>query len=197
MDDYTFAAYIAIIIIAIHLTAICYMAFPILRLIIHRGKFERKKARRIALWNSIVLGVIFFVLNAALFESASAPTPAIIYFWINFAILAKKKEKNVIEENVEEIIEENQTETTLKVIKPERAPQLSFPDETPKVYGDYNVYGKDIAYVPPVEKTVIKNTAIPAVENEKENDTICFCRKCGNKLREGTLFCSKCGTRIQ
>ena len=33
-------------------------------------------------------------------------------------------------------------------------------------------------------------------ESTKQNQKICFCRKCGSKLPEDALFCTKCGTKI-
>lgn len=41
-----------------------------------------------------------------------------------------------------------------------------------------------------------KNESKKHVAIEEANDKILFCRKCGEKLIEGSLFCSKCGTEI-
>jgi hypothetical protein len=71
-------------------TAIAYMSFPLLRIWINMGKFERKQAHRIALWNSIVLGISFFFLTIFLDAGTWRATPAILYYWINKAILTEK-----------------------------------------------------------------------------------------------------------
>ena len=71
------------------------MAFPLLRLVLNRGKFEEKKAKKIALWNSIVLGSLFCILTSAVTDSSSAwnAAPAVLYYWINCALLTSKAEK--------------------------------------------------------------------------------------------------------
>ena len=70
------------------ITAIAYMAFPLIRLSMNGGKFEQKQARKIALWNSIVVGAVFLVLTAA-GDSGTAwnAAPAFLYYWIRVAIL--------------------------------------------------------------------------------------------------------------
>ena len=74
------------------LTAIFYMAFPIIRLWINQGKFEKKKARKIALWNSIIVGGFFFILTVSISEAGTtwSAAPAAIYYFINRAILTDK-----------------------------------------------------------------------------------------------------------
>lgn len=36
----------------------------------------------------------------------------------------------------------------------------------------------------------------PVQNKPDEEDKICFCRKCGEKLLDGSRFCSKCGTEV-
>lgn len=69
-----------------------------------------------------------------------------------------------------------------------RPPQISDPNEIPKTYGNYNVYGNDIKLQKEENKTAGINTPAPQKDQ--------FCRKCGNKLLEDALFCTKCGTKI-
>lgn len=77
------------------LTAISYMIFPIIRLIINKGKFNNKKAQKIALYNSIIVCVIFFIATISMKEGFFwKPIPAILYYWINRAILQEHKAKN-------------------------------------------------------------------------------------------------------
>lgn len=80
------------IVISILLTAATYMAFPLIRLALNHGKFEEKQAKKIALWNSIVLGLLFCILTSAVTDSSSAwsVAPAALYYWINCALLTDK-----------------------------------------------------------------------------------------------------------
>ncbi len=76
-------------VVPVVLTAVVYMAFPLLRLILNKGKFESKRARRIALWNSIIVGGIFSILTTVLLDSGAHwnAFPAFMYYWINKVVL--------------------------------------------------------------------------------------------------------------
>jgi len=68
------------------------MAIPIIVLIISKGKIEAKKANRVALWNSIIIGLILAILtinNGDVWTGGAA----VIYYFINKALLTKKAKK--------------------------------------------------------------------------------------------------------
>lgn len=72
-----------------------YMAFPFIILMLNLGRnecrFERKKAKKIALWNSIIVGAFFFILTTMSKGTKTwNPFPAMMYYWINSAILTDK-----------------------------------------------------------------------------------------------------------
>ena len=80
-------------IVAVILTTVVYMFFPIVKIITNHGKlFERKRAKKIALWNSIVVGAIFCIVTSAFIGPWSA-APAFFYYWINSAILTERSNK--------------------------------------------------------------------------------------------------------
>lgn len=75
-------------------TAVTYTAFPLFRRWLNMGMFESDKAKKIALWNSIVVGTIYFVLTILSdSDRAWSPMPAIFYYWINYFILTEKTKK--------------------------------------------------------------------------------------------------------
>lgn len=85
------------LLLSLIITIICYMIFPIIKLIINKGKYNLERAKKIALWNSIVVGGIFMILtieNGAQWQ----PFPAVLYYYINKFILSSKtdtvKKKN-------------------------------------------------------------------------------------------------------
>lgn len=85
------------------LTAVAYLAFPIIKLVINQGKFERKRAHKIALWNSIVLGLFFCILTidqGGVWNAA----PAFLYYAINCAILTDKSLKDATPETTNQSI---------------------------------------------------------------------------------------------
>ena len=85
-------------ILAISLTMIFYMGFPLIKLWINQGKFEKKKAKKIALWNSIIVGGCFFILSFLMYEGGVAwsAAPAVTYYFINRAILTDKNPEEEI-----------------------------------------------------------------------------------------------------
>ena len=244
------------IVLSLLLTAIAYMAFPLIKLLTHGGRFPKNRAHKIALWNSIVLGAIFCIATIAVSEDGTIwnGAPAVLYYWINRSILTDKnaqdepisksqaektqKRKNtginilkgigalllsiissemllmvIVGDSVEGSTAlllmflvaipffvlyfwlftrrskkkeqssytptykgtSSQTTTPAKITRP---PQISYADEKPKNYGNYNVYGSDIA-----------------LQTSPAPQSISFCRKCGAKLLDGSQFCHKCGTK--
>lgn len=244
------------IVLSLLLTAIAYMAFPLIKLLTHGGRFPKNRAHKIALWNSIVLGAIFCIATIAVSEDGTIwnGAPAVLYYWINRSILTDKntqdepisksqaektqKRKNtginilkgigalllsiissemllmvIVGDSVEGSTAlllmflvaipffvlyfwlftrcgkkkeqssytptykgtSSQPTTPAKITRP---PQISYADEKPKNYGNYNVYGSDIA-----------------LQTSPAPQSISFCRKCGTKLLDGSQFCHKCGTK--
>lgn len=80
------------IVLSLLLTAIAYMAFPLIKLLTHGGRFSKSRAHKIALWNSIVLGAAFCIATIAVSEDGTIwnGAPAVLYYWINRSILTDK-----------------------------------------------------------------------------------------------------------
>ena len=244
------------IVLSLLLTAIAYMAFPLIKLLTNGGRFPKNRAHKIALWNSIVLGAVFCIATIAVSEDGTIwnGAPAVLYYWINRSILTDKnaqdeplsknqaekahKRKNIginvlkgigalflsiissemllmviVGDSVEGSAAlllmflvaipffvlyfwlftrrskkkeqssntptyketSSQPTTPAKITRP---PQISYANEKPKNYGNYNVYGSDIA-----------------LQTSPAPQSISFCRKCGSKLLDGSQFCHKCGTK--
>ena len=88
--------YFSAILLSVILTAIAYMAFPLIRMLINHGKFERKRAKKIALWNSIIVGFVFCILTLSISGGrAWSAAPAFLYYCINCAILTDKTITNI------------------------------------------------------------------------------------------------------
>ncbi len=92
---------ISSIILSLLLTAVAYMAFPLIKLFINGGRFARNRAHKIALWNSIILGAVFCIATIAVLEDGTIwnCAPAVLYYWINRSILM---DKNATEETLSE-----------------------------------------------------------------------------------------------
>ncbi len=90
------------IFVGLIITAISYLAVPLIMLASNGGKFPKKKANKIAIWNSVIVGLLFLILAIATEATSNwTPLPAILYYGINFAILVEKtsKENNLTKED--------------------------------------------------------------------------------------------------
>lgn len=86
------------IILSLVLTAVAYLAFPLIRLLINGGRFAKNRAHKIALWNSLVLGTIFCITTIAVSEDGTVwnGAPAVLYYWINRSILTDKDKEDEV-----------------------------------------------------------------------------------------------------
>lgn len=86
------------IILSLVLTAVAYLAFPLIKLLINGGRFAKNRAHKIALWNSIVLGTIFCITTIAVSEDGTVwnGAPAVLYYWINRSILTDKDKEDEV-----------------------------------------------------------------------------------------------------
>jgi len=178
------------LLVSLLLTAVSYMAFPLIRLAINHGKFEKKRAKRIALWNSIVVGAFFCIVTIGTSDGGTTwnAAPAVLYYFINKALLTDKYSP----------------ESSVPITKP-AAP---IPNKTtvtapaPVVHSLSNANEKPVA---PARNDVCGSefrVAKPAAPQEPDSTPtltkkpILFCRKCGNKLAENSVFCNKCGAKV-
>ena len=161
------------LLVSIVLTATVYMAFPLIRLAINHGKFEKKRANRIALWNSIIIGAFFCIVTTGLSNGGTAwnASPAVLYYFINRAILTQRADPEYSTSPAEPA-------TSLVNKETEASP-------APAVLHDC----VDRAAKP---ETIRVSGSTPTLASKP----ILFCRKCGNKLAERSAFCNKCGTKV-
>ena len=104
------------ILVGILLTALIYMVYPIIRLILNKGRFSKEIAKKIALWNSIIAGGLCMILTIDKGGAWSAG-PAFLYYGINRLLLTKKGEKQdtslcgiAPEENTKDVICQEEAE---------------------------------------------------------------------------------------
>ena len=213
-------------IVAVILTAVVYMFFPIVKIITNHGNlFERKRAKKIALWNSIVVGAIFCMVTSVFIGPWSA-APAFFYYWINSAILTERSNKTADDGETDK----NPTQQPYKCAGCGRmgpydgecpdcgSGEIVFLDpETVQAKED------DIETVceQPIKETVINETlpkgndntsnitytsgsiinpTVPMVydSNAKENNNHIkpkYCTRCGQLIDSETKRCTGCGRR--
>ena len=201
--------FIVDLLLRILLTAVAYMVFPIIRLIINDGKFERKRARKIALWNSIVLGLIFCILTIAISESGTvwSAGPAVLYYWINRALLSKKSAK--IDPNNSSAIATNKNPCNESTANNDFS--LSSVNDEKITPANCDFYGSSFRVVSSntpqatIETTPVHNpistdnvTKYSKKETTTENTvkakpTIKYCSHCGQPINPISKKCTGCG----
>lgn len=88
------------IIMAALLTAIIYMFLPIFCLVFGRKRYEERIAHKIALWNSVMVGLICCIITIELYEFNVSwnAGPAVMYYWINrFMLTINNKNKTKVD----------------------------------------------------------------------------------------------------
>lgn len=150
------------------LTAIAYMAFPLLRLWINHGKFEKNRAKKIALGNSIVLGIIFCVLTVSSDAGSTWNAgPAVLYYFINCAILTDKRSKNSFAGSEDEKSETEQTSSPIltedNYLSREDFNDNRIKNDDNKVVYSYNGQDADFGYVPQKSKNKKKIACLAAI----------------------------------
>ena len=204
------------LLVSLVLTAVAYMAFPLIRLAINRGKFEKTRAHKIALWNSIVLGAFFCILTSATSKGNVTwnAAPAFLYYGINCAILTDKYATKTTTTTTKRETPAFDTTTPIEKNTPESSDIHINVYDIGQQYrdtGGYKYYShipeqnKDTAPVVAENTTTEEPSVTPQRHDEKAipddvqpvpTKPILFCRKCGNKLAPDSAFCNKCGTKI-
>lgn len=179
------------LLLSLVLTAVVYMAFPLIRLAINHGKFEKKRAKKIALWNSIVVGAFFCIVTIGTSDGGTTwnATPAVMYYFINRALLTDKYAPESTAPAVKPVPPAANKPAASTPVAPV-AHSLSSANDKPITPSRNDIYGNEFRVVKPETAPAVSSTPAPA---EKP---ILFCRKCGNMLMENSVFCNKCGTKI-
>lgn len=179
------------LLVSLLLTAVAYMAFPLIRLAVNHGKFEKKRAKKIALWNSIVVGAFFCIVTIGASDGGTTwnAAPAVMYYFINRALLTDKDAPEYSTPPTKTPVPAV-NKTTATTPAPVVAHSLSTANDKPVTPARNDVYGREFRVVKPETPQVTNSTPAPVVK------PILFCRKCGNKLMENSAFCNKCGTKI-
>ena len=88
MENYNFEY----IIFDLILTITAYMIFPLVYKLFHKGEISEKTTKIISLVNSIIVGLLFFIIKEALNIGHVATTggPAFLYYYVNKSILSWK-----------------------------------------------------------------------------------------------------------
>lgn len=169
------------ILVSLILTVVIY-SLPIIiyRYAIKKEPVSKKKAKRITIIYAIpaffVMSLIIFSING----SGAAGGSIILWSYINYRMLiGGKKEANAKTEPIAE--QQNLSITDAPVSDTEPNNENSATSGVSKVH---------------VTVSQKKSAPKPSDADRQPIPKIAFCRKCGNKLSEGSRFCNMCGTEV-
>lgn len=83
-----------ILILDLILTIVFYLGYPFFRVVITKKKYTEKECKKMALWNSIIVGAFFMILTISQNQNATWNAgPAFLYYWINSSLWIDKNSK--------------------------------------------------------------------------------------------------------
>ena len=161
------------LLVGLALTFLMYEAYPFFRVIIMGKKYNKEEAKKMALWNSIVLGSLSFIITASIDPSAKWTGGAcILYYFINKSLWVSKKAKNSASKDDKK--KNNKEESLLFECDRCGAKFKADLDRCPKCGADF-VDDEDI-----------------------NNDEYLFmCDKCGAKVKNSDKKCPSCGAKFE
>lgn len=162
------AVYIPVILLSLLITVIAYSVFPLLFAIFRKKGITKKKYNIFCYCVNFGVVFIFICINGS-----SSGAPYLLWTSI-FSVLGIKVLRTrgiLITQSIEGDVESRTEEIAEKLSAEKKEPRSQAPTAT---------------------DAMIK-IDISKAENEP---LICYCRKCGTKLTEGSIFCHHCGTRI-
>ena len=130
-------------ILGILITLICYELYPFIRIILMKHDYTKEEAKKMVLWNSIVVGGGFLILTSLIYGASGnsgswSAGPAMLYYFINSGIWVSrfnsKKENNIKNNNsrnrnenkLEKNVKSEGTKTTIGEIKTKKSTKEEF-----------------------------------------------------------------------
>lgn len=93
---------LSVLISDIGLTFLAYMAYPFIQVKLLEKTYDEESAQKMALYNSIIVKLIFIILQTSIYGEASFSVgAAVLYYFINRSVWVDKKSisKNQIRKN--------------------------------------------------------------------------------------------------
>ena len=166
------------IIIDLILTIIGYMIYPFIRIKIMKHEYTKKQAKKMIIWNSIIVGLIFAIITYSLYGSNTTTNvinfaPALFYYYINYAVWVSKlgdDNSKTEEKGKEKTKKDKGTNTSI------------------------NTFTCDNCGAS-VSKDAVKCPKCGCSFEEEKSDSIeqLVCDKCGNLVSSSAKRCPKCG----
>ena len=189
------------------ITVFFYLLVPVI-FCLQQKSFTKKQIKEIVIINGAVVWFIFQIITSIINGEPSGSIA--VFLWSYVANWLLKRNCLVEGEEEEEypakpnINEENTAVEDSKSTEPEKNVEMSLSpkDETPKKYGNYNIYGADVKFNPennrPTQeaKYCENKTSSPEEKIKAEAPTpksTRYCSLCGGAIDDETKQCTKCG----
>lgn len=168
------------LLVGLALTVICYCGYPFIRIKLMKKKYNEKEAKKMILWNSIIVGFISLILTVSMKENVVwGGGPMVFYYYVNKSIwLKKKKSKSKHKKDNEDANEISEKET--EKFKCNNCGALVKESDTK---------------CPKCGALFIEEDYITDGEEEKEDTFICS--NCRAKVNDSDKKCPNCGASFE
>ena len=187
------------LLVGLLLTAICYMIYPFIRVCIMKKQYDKKQAKKMALWNSIIVGMIFCIALAITNYNATWNAgPAVLYYLINQSIWVSKKKKNENQNNKEKkntFICGECGATCYEGDKYCKKCKAIFDEEKKEDSKKEELFKCDnCGAMAKMSDTKCPNCGLDFVEDDEEDEYECY--YCGAPVEASATKCPNCGKKF-
>ncbi len=204
-DDMNVLEVMLILLMDLAITIFAYEVYPFIRVVLMKKKYSEKEVKKMALCNSIIIGLIFFTIIAAGGANGTfSVVPSVTYYYINKYLWLNKKNKDKAKDknNKEEKLDtasdthreasisskNNSWEQNVKTLReglPSRDKEIVLK----------NYLKEKTEHAPVIDK---KSTLEDVVLKDKIKEDYSFvCSNCGTKVKDSDKKCPKCGESFE
>ena len=177
-------------------TVFFYLLVPVI-FCVRKKSFTKKQINKIVFINGAVVWFIFRILTLAINGEPSSGATVLLWSAVAYWLLKKNCLKEAEDEkesaSKSNVAKVNATVKNSDTSKTEDNVQMSLSPkgETPKKYGNYNIYGADVRFNPEGNRSIQEKKTVQTAPPPPKASR--YCSLCGGKINDVTKQCTQCG----
>ena len=189
------------------ITVFFYLLVPVI-FCLRKKSLAQKQIKTIVIINGIVVWLMFQILTLELTGESSSGVAVLLWSFVAYKLLRRYCLAKDMREKASPaepyVFDKNKTVEDSKSTEPEKIIEISLSPkgETPKKYGNYNIYGADVRFnpenSPSVQEKKYSGNKTTSTEEEIKAEaptpkSTRYCSLCGGAIDDNTKQCTKCG----